>query len=167
MEIELSFEVEIRVSSYSSDLFQIFDRSHQILMFMWIFWILTRFIAHEVIFFNAAQVSFVALRTFLLSKIYDEFIASSVELAKKQIVSDLFDAITQQGSPGFWDFNNRMVSNRSMRADSKRFLTISNPVNKPEQNWNMMVNYFVRCIAGKRKLIMHLSIILIKTFYSE
>jgi len=89
MEIELSFEVETRVSSYSSDLFQIFDRSHQILIFMWIFWILTRFVAHEVIFFNAAQVSFVASRTFVLSKIYDEFITSSVELAKKEIVRDL------------------------------------------------------------------------------
>ena len=54
-------------------------------------------IAHEAIFFNAAQVCFAASRTFVHSKIYDEFIVKSVQLAKKRIVGDPFDSETQQG----------------------------------------------------------------------
>ena len=53
--------------------------------------------AHEAIFHNAAQNCIAGSRTFVHSKIYDEFIAKSVALAKKRIVGDPFDSNTQQG----------------------------------------------------------------------
>ncbi|CAF1396746.1 unnamed protein product [Adineta steineri] len=55
------------------------------------------YVAHEAIFHNAAQNCIAASRTFVHSKIYDEFIAKSVALAKKRIVGDPFDPATQQG----------------------------------------------------------------------
>ncbi|CAF1395427.1 unnamed protein product [Adineta steineri] len=55
------------------------------------------YVAHEAIFHNAAQNCIAASRTFVHSKIYDEFIAKSVALAKKRIVGDPFDPTTQQG----------------------------------------------------------------------
>ena len=54
-------------------------------------------VAHEAIFHNAAQNCIAGSRTFVHSKIYDEFIAKSVALAKKRIVGDPFDSNTQQG----------------------------------------------------------------------
>ena len=38
-----------------------------------------------------------ASRTFVHAKIYDEFVAKSVELAKKRVVGDPFDPNTEQG----------------------------------------------------------------------
>jgi len=38
-----------------------------------------------------------ASRTFVHAKIYDQFIARSIELAKKRVVGDPFDTKTQQG----------------------------------------------------------------------
>ncbi|CAM4879252.1 unnamed protein product [Rotaria socialis] len=55
------------------------------------------YVAHEAIFHNAAQNCIAGSRTFVHSKIYDEFIAKSVALAKKRIVGDPFDPNTQQG----------------------------------------------------------------------
>ncbi|CAF1592541.1 unnamed protein product [Rotaria magnacalcarata] len=55
------------------------------------------YVAHEAIFHNAAQNCIAGSRTFVHSKIYPEFIAKSVALAKKRIVGDPFDPNTQQG----------------------------------------------------------------------
>ena len=40
---------------------------------------------------------FAASRLYVHSKIYDQFVAKSVELAKKRIVGDPFDTETKQG----------------------------------------------------------------------
>jgi aldehyde dehydrogenase (NAD+) len=53
--------------------------------------------AHKALFTHAAQVCFAASRVYVHSKIYDQFVASSVELAKKRIVGDPFDPKTEQG----------------------------------------------------------------------
>ncbi|CAF1614210.1 unnamed protein product [Adineta ricciae] len=55
------------------------------------------FVAHEAIFHNAAQNCIAASRTFVHSKIYDQFINKSVALAKMRVVGDPFDDNTQQG----------------------------------------------------------------------
>jgi aldehyde dehydrogenase (NAD+) len=49
------------------------------------------------IFFNAAQMCTAASRTFVHAKVYDQFIAKSIELAKKRVVGDPFDSKTEQG----------------------------------------------------------------------
>ncbi|CAF1270235.1 unnamed protein product [Rotaria sordida] len=54
-------------------------------------------LAHRAIFGNAAQRCTAASRTFVHSKIYDEFVARSIELAKKRVVGDPFDSSTEQG----------------------------------------------------------------------
>ena len=54
-------------------------------------------LAHRAIFTNAAQNCVAGSRTFVHAKIYDEFIARSVELAKKRIVGDPFHEATEQG----------------------------------------------------------------------
>jgi len=54
-------------------------------------------LAHRSIFGNAAQNCCAASRTFVHEKIYDQFVAKSVELAQKRKVGDPFDAETEQG----------------------------------------------------------------------
>ncbi|CAF1401154.1 unnamed protein product [Rotaria magnacalcarata] len=54
-------------------------------------------VAHQAIFSNAAQKCTAGSRTFVHSKIYDKFVARSVELAKNRVVGDPFDASTEQG----------------------------------------------------------------------
>ncbi|CAF2571897.1 unnamed protein product [Rotaria sp. Silwood2] len=54
-------------------------------------------VAHRAIFTNAAQNCTAGSRTFVHSKIYDEFVARSVELAKNRVVGDPFDPSTEQG----------------------------------------------------------------------
>ncbi|CAF2970156.1 unnamed protein product [Rotaria sp. Silwood2] len=53
--------------------------------------------AHKAFFTHAAQVCFAASRVFVHSKIYDQFVSKSVELAKKRVVGDPFDSKTEQG----------------------------------------------------------------------
>ncbi|CAF2047637.1 unnamed protein product [Rotaria magnacalcarata] len=55
------------------------------------------FVAHRAIFTNAAQNCTAGSRTFVHAKIYDEFIARSVELAKNRVVGNPFDPMTTQG----------------------------------------------------------------------
>ena len=59
-------------------------------------------VAYRAIFTNAAQNCTAGSRTFVHAKIYDEFIAKSVELAKNRIVGDPFDPMTEQG-PQVWN----------------------------------------------------------------
>ena len=54
-------------------------------------------LAHQAIFWNAAQICAAASRTFVHAKVYDEFIAKSVELARKRVVGDPFANGTEQG----------------------------------------------------------------------
>ena len=54
-------------------------------------------VAHRAIFTNAAQNCTAGSRTFVHAKIYDEFIAKSVELAKNRVVGNPFDPMTEQG----------------------------------------------------------------------
>ena len=57
--------------------------------------------AHQALFKHAAQVCLAASRVFVHSKIYDQFLAKSIELAKKRVVGDPFDLKTEQG-PQVW-----------------------------------------------------------------
>jgi len=54
-------------------------------------------VAHRAIYTNAAQNCTAGSRTFVHAKIYDEFVARSVELAKNRVVGDPFDSNTEQG----------------------------------------------------------------------
>ena len=54
-------------------------------------------VAYYAIFSNAAQMCTAASRTFVHAKIYDQFIAKSIELARKRVVGDPFDGTTEQG----------------------------------------------------------------------
>ncbi|CAF1429207.1 unnamed protein product [Adineta steineri] len=54
-------------------------------------------VAHRAIFTNAAQNCTAGSRTFVHAKIYDQFIAKSIELAKNRVVGDPFDSNTEQG----------------------------------------------------------------------
>lgn len=54
-------------------------------------------VAHRAIYTNAAQNCTAGSRTFVHSKIYDEFVARSVELAKNRVVGNPFDPMTEQG----------------------------------------------------------------------
>ncbi|GJQ68946.1 Aldh [Trypoxylus dichotomus] len=53
--------------------------------------------AHQAVFFNQGQVCCAGTRTFIESKIYDEFVERSIERASKRVVGDPFDARTEQG----------------------------------------------------------------------
>ena len=53
--------------------------------------------AHRALFMHAAQVCAAASRIFVHSKIYDQFVSKSVELAKKRVLGNPFDSKTQQG----------------------------------------------------------------------
>ncbi|KAI4457736.1 aldehyde dehydrogenase-related [Holotrichia oblita] len=53
--------------------------------------------AHHAVFMNQGQVCCAGTRTFIESKIYDEFVERSVERAKKRTVGDPFDLKTEQG----------------------------------------------------------------------
>ncbi|HLO84728.1 MAG TPA: aldehyde dehydrogenase family protein [Nostocaceae cyanobacterium] len=53
--------------------------------------------AHEAIFFNQGQCCCAGSRLFVEETIYDEFVARSVERAKKRVVGDPFDENTNQG----------------------------------------------------------------------
>ncbi|XP_077531400.1 aldehyde dehydrogenase 1A1-like [Haemaphysalis longicornis] len=55
-------------------------------------------LAHEGVFINQGQVCCAATRTFVHADIYDKFVAKAVELAKKRVVGDPFDANTVQGA---------------------------------------------------------------------
>jgi acyl-CoA reductase-like NAD-dependent aldehyde dehydrogenase len=53
--------------------------------------------AYKALFTHSAQVCFAASRTYVHSKIYDKFVAKTVELAKKRVVGNPFDSKTEQG----------------------------------------------------------------------
>ncbi|KAH0549409.1 aldehyde dehydrogenase family 1 member A3-like [Cotesia glomerata] len=53
--------------------------------------------AHEAIFKNSGQICFAASRTYVHSKIYDEFVEKSKDLALKRKVGNPFDPATEQG----------------------------------------------------------------------
>ncbi len=53
--------------------------------------------AHRALFTHAGQVCFAVSRIFVHSKVHDAFVAKSVELARKRVVDDRFDAKTEQG----------------------------------------------------------------------
>lgn len=61
-------------------------------------------LAHRAIFTNAAQNCTAGSRTFVHEKIYNDFIARSVELTKKRIVGNPFDPSTKQGPQVRWIF---------------------------------------------------------------
>ncbi len=53
--------------------------------------------AHRALFTHAGQVSFAASRIFVHSKVHDAFVTKSVELARKRVVGEPFNARTEQG----------------------------------------------------------------------
>ncbi|XP_008555875.1 aldehyde dehydrogenase-like [Microplitis demolitor] len=54
-------------------------------------------LAHEAIFHFSGQICAAATRTYVHSKIYDEFVQKSKDLALKRILGDPFDPNTEQG----------------------------------------------------------------------
>ncbi|CAF1080073.1 unnamed protein product [Adineta steineri] len=54
-------------------------------------------VAHQALYFNAAQCCCAGSRTYVHAKIYDEFVAKCVELANKRVVGDPYDRNTEQG----------------------------------------------------------------------
>ncbi len=105
-------------------------------------------VAHRGIFTNAAQNCTAGSRTFVHAKIYDEFVAKSVELAKNRIVGDPFDPMTEQGPQVrsvifLKEKFNWIIYFRSMKVNFKRFWIISNPVKKLVLNLNVVVNELV------------------------
>lgn len=53
--------------------------------------------AYHGLFFNQGQCCCAGSRTFVESKIYDEFVARAKAFAEKQVVGDPFDSNTNQG----------------------------------------------------------------------
>lgn len=70
------------------------DRSRNLIFFIVDFAVS---LAHRAIFTNAAQNCTAGSRTFVHAKIYDDFIARSVQLTKQRFVGDPFDSKTKQG----------------------------------------------------------------------
>ena len=66
-------------------------------------------VAHRAIYTNAAQNCTAGSRTFVHAKIYDEFVARSVELAKNRVVGDPFDPMTEQGPQVSAEVKRRMT----------------------------------------------------------
>jgi len=54
-------------------------------------------VAHYAVFSNASQQCTAGSRTFVHAKLYDQFIAKSIELATNRVLGDPFDAMTEQG----------------------------------------------------------------------
>lgn len=54
-------------------------------------------IAHNALFYNQGECCCAGTRTLVHEDVYEEFVKKSVELAKKRIVGDPFDAKTEQG----------------------------------------------------------------------
>src|SRR5690349_19115799 len=90
-----------------------------------------------------------ASRTFVHAKIYDEFIARSIELAKKRVVGDPFDSKTEQGPQVTkdlvieWNLDEIYPLHRLMIVNFKRFLIILNQVKRLVLNLNVVVNDLV------------------------
>lgn len=84
-------------------------------------------VAFRAIFTNAAQNCVAGSRTFVHSKIYDQFITKSTELAKKRVLGDPFDSNTEQGPQVTNLLNLRiivftfLVGFRLIIVNSKRF----------------------------------------------
>lgn len=66
--------------------------------------------AHHSLFFNQGQCCNAGSRLFVEEKCYDEFVALSVEKAKKRVVGDPFDPNTQQGPQVDKDQFDRVMS---------------------------------------------------------
>ena len=66
--------------------------------------------AHHSLFFNQGQCCNAGSRLFVEEKCYDDFVALSVEKAKKRVVGDPFDSNTQQGPQVDKDQFDRVMS---------------------------------------------------------
>ena len=80
--------------------------------------------AHFALFFNQGQCCCAGSRLFVEERCYDEFVARSVERARKRTVGDPFDAKTEQGPQVDKDqFNKVMSYIESGRKDGAKLLT--------------------------------------------